>query len=188
MTTLNPKTSSIPTHIFPLTIRIALLALLAATGVILRQIAVPTFSPFVTLTPGFTIPLLTGLVLGPIGGAVCGLIVGISGALWEPFLIPLIGNISLGLSTGLPTYFRLRIPQPFWTGLTIFLAMIFGGFLPTFCIEILVFLVPPFYAAVIASIDAFQAGIWVIVALLIYFGICEPFLRRYSIQKKDKAE
>ena len=83
-----------PTHEgqLPLSLWVALLAIFSAVGVILRQVAIPTFSMYVTLTPGFVMPLLAGIVLGPIGGILCGVFVGISGALWEPILIPLVGN------------------------------------------------------------------------------------------------
>jgi hypothetical protein len=167
---------------FPLSIRVALLAIFAATGVVFRYISIPTFSPYVTLTPGFIMPLLSGLVLGPIGGIICGTIVGISGAIFstEPFLIPLIGNIALGLSTGIPVLFRARITRNLWIGLTILTASIVGGFLPTFSIEAIVHLVPLSFAALTASIDAIQATIWVSVALFIDEVVIHPLLNRYQ--------
>lgn len=164
----------------PTTLWIAILAIFSAIGIVFRQIAIPTFSPYVTLTPGFLIPLLTGIVLGPIGGLLCGLFVGISGALWEPILIPLLGNVALGISTGIPTFYRHKLHQTPWILACIISAIIIGGFLPTFTIEVLVFGVLPIIAALAASIDAVQAGIWIALAIILTQGIIEPILSKYS--------
>jgi hypothetical protein len=169
-----------PIHLqisLPVTFQIALTALFAALGVVLRQISVPTPLPYVTLTPGFTMPLLAGIVLGPIGGMVCGAIVGLSAGLWEPLIIPLIGNIALGLSTGIPSLLRYQIPTALWRGFCIIGGILIGGFLPTFIGE-LVLLVPPLIAAAAASIDAIQAGIWASVAIILDAFTIQPFLTR----------
>jgi len=158
---------------------IALLALFTATGVIFRQISIPIFPPFVSLTPGFLMPLLAGMVLGPLGGALCGLFVGVSGALWEFPLIPLIGNIALGLSTGIPSFYRNRMSPVLWMSLCVVSAMIIGGFLPTFIVEVLVIGFPPSIATLTASIDALQAIVWVVVALFLVMIIVDPILNRY---------
>ncbi|MFX1566185.1 MAG: hypothetical protein ACFFCH_09355 [Promethearchaeota archaeon] len=171
----------------PLSIWIALLAIFAASGIILRQVAIPIFPPYVTLTPGFVIPLLTGIVLGPLGGILCGMFVGVSGAFWEPVLIPLVGNIALGLSTGLPTYFRHRIHNISWMLTCVISAILIGGFLPTFSIESLVFGVPSFVAALTASVDALQAGIWVIIALILAQTIVDPLVIRHK-RKESSVE
>lgn len=162
-----------------LSIWIALSAVFAATGVVFRQISIPIFPPFVSLTPGFLMPLLAGIILGPLGGALCGLFVGVSGALWEFPLIPLIGNIALGLSTGIPSFYRNRMAPVLWMSLCIVSAMIIGGFLPTFIVEVMVIRFPPSIAAVTASFDAFQAIVWVIVAILLVMSIVDPILSRY---------
>lgn len=162
-----------------LSIWIALLALFAATGVIFRQISIPIFPPFVSLTPGFLMPLLAGMVLGPLGGALCGLFVGVSGALWEFPLIPLIGNIALGLSTGIPSYYRNKMPPVLWMSLCVVSAMLIGGFLPTFAIEVVIIGFHPSIATLTASVDAFQAIIWAVVAILLVMSIVDPILNRY---------
>lgn len=162
-----------------LSIWIALLALFTATGVIFRQISIPIFPPFVSLTPGFLLPLLAGMVLGPLGGALCGLFVGVSGALWEFPLIPLIGNIALGLSTGSPSFHRHKMPPVLWMSLCVISAMLIGGFLPTFIIEVVIIRFHPVIAMLTASVDAFQAIIWTVVAILLVIGIVDPILNRY---------
>jgi hypothetical protein len=170
-----------PSHegFLPLTLWIALLAIFSAVGLVLRQVAIPTFSLFVTLTPGFVLPLLAGIVLGPLGGILCGVFVGISGAMWEPFLIPLVGNVALGISTGIPTYFRHKLQRSWWMVVCLISAIVVGGFLPTFTIEVLLFAVPPSFAALTASIDAVQAGIWVLVAIILAQAVIDPILLRY---------
>ncbi len=162
-----------------LSIWIALVAFFTAIGVLFRQISIPIFPPFVSLTPGFLMPLLAGIILGPLGGVLCGLFVGVSGALWEFPLIPLIGNIALGLSTGIPSFFRNRMLPVLWMSLCVISAMIIGGFLPTFIVEVLVIGFPPYVATLTASIDAFQAIVWVAVAILLVMSIVDPILNRY---------
>ena len=162
-----------------LSIWIALVAFFTAIGVLFRQISIPIFPPFVSLTPGFLMPLLAGMILGPLGGVLCGLFVGVSGALWEFPLIPLIGNIALGLSTGIPSFFRNRMLPVLWMSLCVISAMIIGGFLPTFIVEVLVIGFPPYVATLTASIDAFQAIVWVAVAILLVMSIVDPILNRY---------
>jgi hypothetical protein len=165
----------------PFSLWVALLAFCSALGIVLRQIAIPTFTPYVNLTPGFVMPLLAGMLLGPLGGVFCGVFVGMSGALWEPFLIPLLGNIALGLSTGLPSYFRFKMPQSLWMFLCVVFAIILGGFLPTFTVEVFVAVVLPPIAAITAGIDAAQAGLWASIALLILLGFVDSLLKPYQL-------
>lgn len=179
MTSLNLTLQPRSEGTLPTSLWIALLAVFAALGIVLRQVTIPTFSPYVTLTPGFIMPLLAGMVLGPLGGILCGVFVGISGAFWEPYLIPIFGNIALGLSTGVPAFYRQRFHPYLWSSLCIVSAIFIGGFLPTFSIEVLVALVPVPIAAMTASIDAVQAGVWVIFALLIVKVVVDPILHRY---------
>ncbi len=175
----NPTLQPIQEGKLALSLWIAVLAIFSAVGIVLRQVAIPTFTPYVTLTPGFVMPLLAGIVLGPLGGVLCGVFVGISGTLWEPFLIPLIGNVALGLSTGIPSYYRHKLHRVSWMVACVLSAVVIGGFLPTFSIEVLVFGVPLFFAALTASIDAVQAGIWVVVAIILAQGVVDPILLRY---------
>ncbi|MFX1564274.1 MAG: hypothetical protein ACFFDP_13305 [Promethearchaeota archaeon] len=177
METPEDKERDVSLHMLPLSFRVALLAVFAALGVALRQVAIPTGNPYVTLTPGFTIPLLTGIVLGPIEGFVCGLMVGISGAIWEPAIIPIVGNIALGLSTGVPTLARRKLPTLLWATICIASAALIGGFLPTFG-GMIIYGVVPVAAAVGASIDAGQAIIWAVVALLLDASVVQPLLQR----------
>ncbi|MDO8055402.1 MAG: hypothetical protein Q6361_00935, partial [Candidatus Hermodarchaeota archaeon] len=163
----------------PFSVWLALLVICSALGIVLRQVVIPTYTPYVNLTPGFVMPLFAGMLLGPLGGVFCGIFVGMSGALWEPFLIPLIGNIALGLSTGLPSYFRHKVPYLFWILFCVVLAISLGGFLPTFAVEVLIAGVYPLFAALSASIDAVQAGLWAVISLLVLRGVVQPLLNPY---------
>jgi hypothetical protein len=177
-----------PSHegLLPHSLWIALLAIFSAVGLVLRQVAIPTVSPFVTLTPGFIMPLLAGIILGPLGGMLCGVFVGISGALWEPILIPLVGNVALGVSTGIPTFYRNKFRHIWWIVACLISAITIGGFLPTFTIEVLLFVVPPYFAALTASIDAVQAGIWVLIAIILSQGVIDPILLRYRRSRETE--
>ena len=174
----------------PPVLRVVVLAMFAAVGILLRQVALPTSLPYATLTPGFTIPLLTGLALGPIGGLACGLIVGISGGLTEPVLLPVLGNIALGVSTGIASLARRRLPYLLWASLCVVSGSFFGGFLPTFSIEVLVFLVHPIAATAAAVADGLQGMAWAIVAVLLDKTAVQPLLQRVVAYREigsDKA-
>lgn len=162
----------------PPVFRIVALAMFAAVGILLRQVAIPTSLPYVTLTPGFTMPLLTGIALGPIEGLACGLFVGISGGLTEPALLPVLGNIALGLSTGVPSLARRRLPFSLWASLCVVSGSFFGGFLPTFSIEVLVFVIQPVAALAAAVADGLQGIVWATVAVLLDRTAVQPLLQR----------
>ena len=134
-------------------------------------------------------PLLTGLALGPVGGFACGLVVGIVGALSEPALVPLLGNIALGLSTGIPSLVRKRLPYPVWASLCVASGSFFGGFLPTYSVEVLAYLVPPVAALADGLIDGLQAILWATLAVLLDKTVVQPTLQRLlSRQGTDLTE
>lgn len=178
MAASKPSTSDASARHLPPALRVVVLAMFAAVGILLRQVAIPTSLPFVTLTPGFTMPLLTGVALGPIEGLACGLIVGISGGLTEPALLPVLGNIALGLSTGIPSLVRRRLRYPLWASLCVMSGSFFGGFLPTFSVEALVFLVHPIAATAAAVADGLQGMVWAIVAVVVDKAAVQPSLQR----------
>ncbi len=173
--------SGYPKSWMPLTFRYALLGIFAALGVVIRQyLKIPVIPEVVELTPGFIMPFLTGLVLGPVEGAICGLIVGISGALTstEFSLIPLVGNIALGLSTGVPTLWRHRIHRIPFIGLCTVSASIFGGFASTYVISVFLMGLDPTAASFFATIDAVQAIVWLAVAFIIESVAVQPIIQR----------
>jgi hypothetical protein len=54
----------------------------------------------------------------------------------------------------------------------------FGGFLPTFSIEVLVFLVNPIAAMAAAAADGLQGIVWAIVAVVLDKTAVQPLLQR----------
>ena len=149
---------------------ISLIAVLSALGIVLRYaVAIPVIPDVVELTPSFLIPEFAGMVMGLEGGIIVGTFVGLSGALrgGEFPLIPLLGNIALGISTGI-VFFFMKEDNQIRNIITIISAGIIGGFIPTFTIT-LAFL--PWTgnavaaAAISASIDFLQAALWAAVGL-----------------------
>ncbi len=149
--------------------RIALLAVLAALGVVLRSISVTVIPNVVELTPGFFASEFAGMVLGLEGGIIVGTITGLVGALHggEFPLIPLIGNIALGVSTAI-VYLFMKKDSRIRDILVVVSAGIIGGFLPTFTITLMFIPITSegiALAAFSAMLDFFQAALWAIVGL-----------------------
>ncbi|MHA1835970.1 MAG: ECF transporter S component [Candidatus Odinarchaeia archaeon] len=160
------------------TIKITLTALLGALGIVLRTMAFPIISN-VQLTPGMIAPILSGMLLGLWPGITTGFIIGIYAALFsgEFWVIPLIGNICLGLGAGLVNYF-IRDEQKFIkSSLFLCSSAVIGGFLPTFTV-ILAFLPETVAVAAISGLfDLVNALIAAIVALIIR----EILITKFSI-------
>ncbi|MGQ4832748.1 MAG: ECF transporter S component [Candidatus Asgardarchaeia archaeon] len=149
--------------------RIALLAVLAALGIVLRSISITVIPDIVQLTPGFFVSEFAGMVLGLEGGIIVGAITGIVGAMQggEFPLIPLIGNIALGVSTAI-VYLFMRKDSRVRDLMVVISAGIIGGFLPTFCITLMFIPITTegiALAAFSAMLDFFQAALWAIVGL-----------------------
>ncbi|MEM2142861.1 MAG: hypothetical protein QXQ81_06360, partial [Candidatus Thorarchaeota archaeon] len=134
-----------------------------------------TVIPGLELTPGFMFSMLGGIVGGLPGGIVVGSIVGIGGAIagGETPLLPLIGNICLGVGTGIGFYVDTnRNSLRYYTSVIVG-GTVIGGFIPTLTI----FSGFEFVAALIPALaDAFQAFIWAVLALLIDLRMVRPLL------------
>ena len=153
---------------------IALVAVLSAIGASLRYFtAIPLIPGFVELTPSFIIPILAGTWMGMRGGISVGFLVGLSGAFrgGEFPLIPLLGNVMLGIGPGLVrdvavhegldlNKLNLKFALAY-----MFASAIIGGFAPTFMVSLM--FMPLSYAAYIAIPDAFSAFIAAIVAVML---------------------
>ncbi|MHA1334080.1 MAG: LytS/YhcK type 5TM receptor domain-containing protein, partial [Candidatus Odinarchaeia archaeon] len=141
-------------------------------GIVLRTIAIPIFEN-VQFTLGMIAPILSGMITGLYGGLITGSIVGIYAAVFsgEFWAIPLIGNICLGISTGIisqmlpkENYDKIKIP------LYICASAIIGGFIPTFAFLLL--LIPsPVFAATGAVIDMINAAIAAVVSIPIWYKV-----------------
>jgi len=147
---------------------IAIVAVLGALGALLRYFAAIVVIPgVVELTPSFLIPQLAGMLMGSLGGSLCGVIVGVAGAIrgGEFPLIPLLGNVALGFSTGIVKDVVSEERKKEKKVLYVVSGALIGGFLPTFIISIL--FVSIFAAVFYALIDTFQAGFWAFIGVVI---------------------
>ena len=154
---------------------VALAATLAAIGAALRYAsAIPVVPGVVEFTPSMAIPALAGMLLGISGGVTVGFVVGLSGALREFPLIPIIGNIMLGLGAGTVKGFLSRKKKTGLNSSRIFewflyisVISIVGGFLPTFVITLMFLYATPWGAALLGSFDAINAALASAVALIV---------------------
>ncbi|MDH4214938.1 MAG: hypothetical protein OEV85_13560 [Candidatus Thorarchaeota archaeon] len=162
------------------TVALTTLALIAALGVVARfTLQIPVIPNAVVLTPGFMFSLLGGVVGGLPGGIIVGAIVGASGALsgTELPLLPMFGNICLGIGSGYAVYFAKRDTLKYYA-MVLFGGGIIGGFIPT--MTVFSSLVDPLIVNLIAAtIDMAQAFLWAFAALIVESKIIRPILGHY---------
>lgn len=163
------------------TVFITTLAMLGAIGIVVRTFIQITVIPgLVVLTPGFLFSLLGGIVGGIPGGIIVGVITGMGGALsgTEVPILPIIGNICLGLGSGIVVQYRKERDSWIYGVLVILCGGIIGGFIPSMTIfaslvesiEVIVFY---------ASIDMLQAFLWAAVAITVERYMIRPLLGSY---------
>lgn len=148
-------------------LKISLIAILSAAGLALRTIAIPV-AYSVQITPGMIAPILSGILLGLWPGCLTGLIIGIYAAVFsgEFWLIPLIGNLLLGVGAGLATDLMKN-----WNSKTVKIIMliispsIIGGFIPTFSIMCILTPGAVIVAFTSGAIDMINALIAAIIAI-----------------------
>ncbi|MHA2322005.1 MAG: hypothetical protein ACXACG_10155, partial [Candidatus Thorarchaeota archaeon] len=171
------------------TVALTTLAMIAAIGIVVRYtIQIPVIPNVVVLTPGFMFSILGGIIGGLPGGALVGAIVGASGALsgTEIPLLPMFGNICLGIGSGYAIYFSNRDNVKYYI-LVILGSGIIGGFIPTMTIFSSV--VDPLAVNLIAAtIDMAQAFLWAVVALAVEKTIIRPIIGQYLYSKVEIQE
>ena len=132
----------------------------------------------VQLTPGMIAPILSGMLLGFVPGAATGAIIGIYAAVisGEFWVIPFLGNICLGISSGLITSFLSKsVSTPVKSILYLISAAVIGGFLPTF-ITIIIFLPDTlFIAALSGMFDFINALLAAVIALIVWIAVINKF-------------
>ena len=163
------------------TVALTTLAMIAALGIIVRVfIHIPLIFGVVDLTPGFLFSLLGGVIGGLPGGILVGAITGLGGAIafTEPPLLPMVGNICLGIGAGYGLHLvRSRDSYKYYF-MVIIGAPIIGGLIPTFIISLLYF--DPLAIILAASIaDTIQTFIWVFPTLILERYIIRPILGHY---------
>jgi hypothetical protein len=176
------------------TVTLTTLAIIAALGIVVRYtIQIPVIPDAVVLTPGFLFSLLGGVIGGLPGGIIVGAIVGASGALsgTEIPLLPMFGNICLGLGSGYAIYFARRDTLRYYL-MVIVGGGIIGGLIPT--MTVFSSLVDPLVVNLIAAtIDMLQAFLWAIVALVVESKLIRPIVGHYlysraRIEELDEKE
>jgi len=170
-------------------VTITTLAMIAALGIIIRMtVRIPLVPEVVEITPAFMFSELGGIIGGIPGGLLVGFIVGFGGAMagGEAWLLPLIGNVALGVGTGFVIHIISNRDSIKYALLTIIGGGIIGGFLAT--LGIMVFLLGiEFNLSVIpALIDMYQALAWAAVALLVDSFIIRPIMGQYLYPSEDE--
>ena len=172
------------------TVALATLAMIAALGIVVRVfVHIPLIFGVVDLTPGFLFSLLGGVIGGLPGGILVGAITGLGGAMamTEPPLLPMIGNICLGVGAGYALHLGKNRDNLRYYLLIIIGAPIIGGFIPTFVISLLYF--DPLGIVLAAAIaDTIQTLIWVFPALLIEKYIIRPLIGHYIYPQTEQLE
>jgi len=116
------------------TVLLITLTLIASLGIFVRVfVRIPVIPGFVEITPGFLFSLLGGVIGGVPGGIFVGAIVGIGGAMsgGEPQLLPMIGNIFLGIGSGLAIHVTKERNSRKYALMVILGGGVIGGFIPT---------------------------------------------------------
>ena len=165
------------------------LAVVAALGAVVRIfVKIPIIPEVVELTPGFAFSLLGGVIGGVSGGALVGAIVGLAGALagGEVPLLPMIGNICLGLGSGIAIHLAPRDTLRYTLSVVLGGGII-GGFLPTLLIFSSV-IQPLAVNLVAAAIDMWQAMVWAVLALIIDQTIIRPIAGRHLYDVVQSSE
>jgi hypothetical protein len=171
------------------TVALTTLAVIAALGIVVRYtIQIPVIPNAVVLTPGFLFSLLGGVIGGLPGGIFVGAVVGASGALsgTEIPLLPMFGNICLGIGSGYAIYFAKRDTSKYYV-LVLFGGGIIGGFIPTMTV-FSSFVDPLIINFIAATIDMAQAFLWALVALVVESKIIRPIIGQYLYSKTQIEE
>ncbi len=166
---------------------VATIAIVGALGAAVRLFVRIVVFPGLELTPGFMFSELGGLLGGVPGGVLTGVIVGMGGAIAgvEEPVLPIIGNICLGIGTGIAS--RLKVGRDSWIfRITAMVgAGLIGGFIPTYLLfsgfQFQVQLVP-------AVIDGCQAILWAAAALVVERTLVRPILGPYLYPEPMRAE
>jgi hypothetical protein len=164
--------------------------MIAALGIVVRVfVQIPLIFGVVVLTPGFLFSLLGGVIGGIPGGVLVGAITGLGGALalTEPPLLPMIGNICLGIGSGYALHLVKNRNNLKYYLMIIIGAPIIGGFIPTFVISLL-YLFPMAIVVTGAIADTIQTLIWVFPALLLEKTFIRPLIGHYLYSGTEQLE
>lgn len=163
------------------TVAVTCMAMVAALGIVMRLfVRIPVVPGMLELSPGFLFSELGGVIGGLVGGAVVGAIVGIGGAVagGEVPLMPLIGNVFLGIGTGYAIHITSDRNSAKYSLLVILGGGLIGGFVPD--MTVFLALSESFEAALLAAVlDTIQGAAWAVAALMVEKLIVRPILGQY---------
>ncbi|TFG14981.1 hypothetical protein EU537_01700 [Candidatus Thorarchaeota archaeon] len=172
------------------TVALTTLAMIAALGVVARLFVRFTVIPeFVEITPGFLFSELGGVIGGIPGGVFVGTIVGIGGVLGggEFSMLPLMGNIFLGIGTGYAIYVTRERDSLKYLLLAVLGGGFIGGFIPD--MTIFLYLSESIEAAVLtALIDTAQGSAWAVIAVMLERNLIRPLIGNYIYEEQKIFE
>ena len=170
------------------TVSLTILALIAAIGIVVRMFVRITLIPgLVEITPGFLFSLLGGIIGGVPGGIFVGAIVGIGGTVGggEPPLLPMIGNIFLGIGSGLAIHVTKERNSRKYALMVVLGGGIIGGFIPS--ATIFASLIDPIEVILaVALLDMTQGFLWAIMALFVERRIIRPIAGNYLYPEPEE--
>ncbi|MFW9846597.1 MAG: hypothetical protein ACFFD6_07610 [Candidatus Thorarchaeota archaeon] len=172
------------------TVALTTLTMLAAIGTVVRIfVKIPVIPGLLELTPGFLFSEIGGVIGGLPGGAFVGAIVGLGGAIagGEPPLLPMIGNVCLGIGTGYVIHVKSDRDSLTYMVLVVLGGGIIGGFVPSMTIYS-AFTESIELTILIAIIDMLQAFLWAIVALLLERSLIRPLIGQYLYPPSEPTE
>jgi hypothetical protein len=172
------------------TVALTTLAMLAAMGIVVRMfVRIPVIPGLLDLTPGFLFSELGGVIGGLPGGALVGAIVGLGGAIagGEPPILPMIGNICLGIGTGYAIHIKMDRDSLLYIVMVILGGGIIGGFIPSMTI-FAAFTESIEITILYATIDMLQAFLWAFVALVLERAVIRPIIGQYLYPDVDFHE
>ncbi len=170
------------------TVTLVSLAMVAALGLVVRMfVRIPLIPGLVELTPGFMFSELGGVMAGIPGGLLVGAIVGFGGAMAanEPPLLLMIGNIALGVGTGIALHIEPDRNRLRYIVMVILGGGIIGGLLPS--MTIFAPLTESFAITLsYAMLDMYQGFVWGAAALLVEAFLLRPMLARYMYAEEKE--
>ncbi len=172
------------------TVALTTFAMIAALGFVVRLTIKFTVIPeLVEITPAFIFSLLGGIIGGIPGGVFVGSIVGLSGAMGggEFPLVPLVGNILLGVGTGIAIHLNSNRDSMNYSLMAILGGGIIGGFIADMIIMMPILGFPLEGALPVSIVDMVMAFIWASVAIVIERKLIRPIIGQYLYSEESES-
>jgi hypothetical protein len=172
------------------TVTLTCMIMIAAMGIVARLfIRIPVIPSFVEITPGFLFSELAGVIGGLAGGILVGATIGIGGAITggEFPLMPMVGNVFLGIGTGYAIHFTTDRNSLRYAMMVILGGGFIGGFVPD--MTVFLPLTESLGMALMAAVaDTIQGLVWAAVALSVERVIVRPLIGQYLYAYPETVE